>query len=58
MEQQEELKSSDEPQQSQKFKYMIFVWNGKQAGPFSKTAALTKGYDLDDLLAKAKDKVL
>jgi hypothetical protein len=37
---------------------MIFVWNGKQAGPYSKASALTKGYELDDLLAKAKDKAL
>lgn len=36
----------------------MFVWNGKKAGPYSKVAALTKGYELDDLLAKVKDKAL
>lgn len=37
---------------------MIFVWNGKQAGALVKAMALTKGYELDDLLQKAKDNVL
>lgn len=37
---------------------MIFVWNGKQAGSLVKATALTKGYELDDLLTKAKDAVL
>lgn len=37
---------------------MIFVWNGKKAGPMVKAMALTKGYELDGLLAKAKDSVL
>ena len=37
---------------------MIFVWNGKQAGSLVKATALTKGYELDDLLRKAKDAVL
>jgi hypothetical protein len=37
---------------------MIFVWNGKKAGPMVKAQALTKGYELDGLLAKAKDSVL
>lgn len=43
---------------TQQFKYMIFVWNGKQAGALVKATALTKGYELDDLLTKAKDAVL
>ena len=42
----------------QQFKYMIFVWNGKQASALVKAMALTKGYELDDLLQKAKDSVL
>lgn len=37
---------------------MIFVWNGKSAGPMVKAMALTKGYELDGLLSKAKDSVL
>ena len=37
---------------------MIFVWNGKQAGALVKASALTKGYELDELLTKAKDAVL
>ena len=37
---------------------MIFVWNGKQASALVKAMALTKGYELDDLLQKAKDSVL
>lgn len=41
-----------------KYKYMIFVWNGKQAGAMVKAMAISKGYELDALLAKAKDSVL
>ncbi len=37
---------------------MIFVWNGKNAGPMVKAMALTKGYELDDLLSKGKDPIL
>jgi hypothetical protein len=37
---------------------MLFVWNGKNAGAMVKASALTKGYELDDLLSKAKDSVL
>ena len=37
---------------------MIFVWNGKQASAMVKASAMTKGYELDDLLTKAKDSVL
>eukprot|EP00347_Sterkiella_histriomuscorum_P011735 403371304 len=44
--------------EQQQFKYMIFVWNGKQAGALVKASALTKGYELDELLTKAKDAVL
>lgn len=42
----------------QQFKYMIFVWNGKQAGAMVKAQAISKGYELDSLLSKAKDSVL
>jgi ABC-type metal ion transport system substrate-binding protein len=37
---------------------MIFVWNGKQAGALTKAQALTKGYELDGLLARGRDPVL
>ncbi len=37
---------------------MIFVWNGKNSGALVKATAITKGYELDDLLIKAKDAVL
>jgi hypothetical protein len=37
---------------------MIFVWNGKQAGAMVKAMAISKGYELDSRLAKAKDSVL
>lgn len=43
---------------TQQFKYMIFVWNGKQSSAMVKASAITKGYELDDLLMKAKDSVL
>jgi hypothetical protein len=37
---------------------MIFVWNGKSAGAMVKAMAISKGYELDGLLSKAKDSVL
>jgi len=37
---------------------MIFVWNGKQAGAMVKAQAISKGYELDSMLSKAKDSVL
>ena len=37
---------------------MLFVWNGKNAGAMVKAQALTKGYELDELLSKAKDNAL
>ena len=37
---------------------MIFVWNGKKADAMVKAMAISKGYELDSLLAKAKDSVL
>lgn len=37
---------------------MIFVWNGKNAGAMVKALTITKGYELDGLLSKAKDAVL
>jgi hypothetical protein len=37
---------------------MIFVWNGKKADAMVKAMAISKGYELDSLLAQAKDPVL
>jgi hypothetical protein len=37
---------------------MLFIWNGKNSGAMVKAMALTKGYELDSLLNKAKDSVL
>jgi hypothetical protein len=37
---------------------MIFVWNGKQAGSMVKAMTISKGYELDGLLSKAKDSAL
>ena len=39
----------------QKYKYMLFVWNGKNAGASVKSQTLTKGYALDEYLQQAKD---
>jgi hypothetical protein len=56
---QEEEKGADRgTKQPQQFKYMIFVWNGKQAGAMVKAMTISKGYELDSLLSKAKDSVL
>jgi hypothetical protein len=35
---------------SQKYKYMLFVWNGKNSGASVKSQTLTKGYALDEYL--------
>lgn len=45
-------KNSDK---SQKYKYMLFVWNGKNTGATVKAQTLTKGYALDEYLQQAKD---
>jgi hypothetical protein len=39
----------------EKYKYMLFVWNGKNSGPTVKSQTLTKGYALDEYLQQAKD---
>lgn len=39
----------------QKYKYMLFVWNGKNTGATVKSQTLTKGYALDEYLQQAKD---
>ena len=40
------------------FKYMLFVWNGKEANALLKATALTKGFELDTLLNKSGDPLL
>lgn len=37
---------------------MLYVWNGKKAEPAVKAMAMSRGFELDILLAKAKDQVL
>jgi hypothetical protein len=58
----EEVKAGEESNSKkntpQQFKYMIFVWNGKKADAMVKATAISKGYELDSLLAQAKDPVL
>ncbi len=57
----EEVKESGDNSKKhtpQHFKYMIFVWNGKKADAMVKAMAISKGYELDSLLAQAKDPVL
>jgi hypothetical protein len=39
----------------QKYKFMLFVWNGKNSGASVKAQTLTKGYALDEYLQQAKD---
>ena len=50
--------STRQQDSNSEFKYMVFVWNGKQANAMVKASAMTKGYELDDLIVKAKDSVL
>lgn len=40
---------------SQKYNYMLFVWNGKNTSASVKSQTLTKGYALDEYLEQAKD---
>ena len=40
------------------YKYMLFVWNGKEAGALLKACALSRGFELDTLLNKSEDSLL
>ena len=40
------------------YKYMLFVWNGKEANAMLKASALSRGFELDSLLNKAGDSLL
>ena len=42
--------SNNKNSDGQKYKYMVFVWNGKNTGASVKSHTLTKGYALDDYL--------
>ena len=46
---------SNDSGRGQKYKYMLFVWNGKNSGATVKAQTLTKGYALDEYLQQAKD---
>lgn len=43
---------------NREYKYMLFVWNGKQAGSLLKAKALSRGFELDTLLNKSEDSLL
>lgn len=43
---------------NKQFKYMLFVWNGKEANALLKACALSRGFELDTLLNKSGDWVL
>lgn len=45
-------------QDNSSFKYMLFVWNGKQASPLIKAMSLTWGFELDQLLHQSKGTLL
>lgn len=47
--------NKSESSDTQKYKYMLFVWNGKNSGASVKSQTLTKGYALDEYLQQAKD---
>jgi hypothetical protein len=40
------------------YKYMMFVWNGKEASALLKACALSRGFELDTLLNKSGDSLL
>ena len=42
--------SKNSSDKSQKYKYMLFVWNGKNTGATVKAQTLPKGYALDEYL--------
>ena len=43
---------------NREYKYMLFVWNGKEANALLKASALSRGFELDSLLNKAGDSLL
>ena len=43
---------------SAEFDYKLFLWNGNDCGAIARAFALSRGNELDHLLAKAKDNVL
>lgn len=51
-------RENKETSKSRNFKYMLFVWNGREANALLKASALTRGFELDTLLNKSGDSVL
>jgi hypothetical protein len=47
--------SSKQSNDDQRYKYMLFCWNGKNSGASVKSQTLTKGYALDEYLQQAQD---
>lgn len=54
----ESLLLSKRQENNTQYKYMLFVWNGKNSSNLVKALAITKGYELDTLLHTAKDPLL
>ena len=54
----ESLLLSHRNEQNCVFKYILFVWNGKNSSSLVKALALTKGFELDTLLHNIKDTLL
>jgi len=54
----ESLLLSKRQQKDTKYKYMLFLWNGKNSSSLVKALAITKGYELDALLYSSKDPLL
>lgn len=54
----ESLLLSKRQENNTQYKYMLFVWNGKNSSSLVKALAITKGYELDTLLHTANDPLL
>ena len=51
-------RENKEYSKNREYKYMLFVWNGKEADALLKASALSRGFELDSLLNKAGDPLL
>lgn len=51
-------RENKEYNKNREYKYMLFVWNGKEADALLKASALSRGFELDSLLNKAGDPLL
>ncbi len=54
----ESLLLSKRQEKDTKYKYMLFLWNGRKSSSLVKALAITKGYELDTLLHTAGDPLL